>query len=81
MVLALALRAPLYPVAAATALHLHANTVTQRLDRVARLLGGDWAGPERRLEVLHIEPSIRCRGDLANLPAGAGQLLLLGKRQ
>lgn len=46
----------------ATALHLHANTVTQRLDRVARLLGGDWAGPERRLEVqlaLRLEALVR----------------------
>jgi sugar diacid utilization regulator len=35
----------------ATQLHLHVNTVTQRLDRVARLLGDDWQHPERQLEV------------------------------
>lgn len=32
-------------------LHLHVNTVTQRLDRVARLLGEEWTEPERQLEV------------------------------
>lgn len=32
-------------------LHVHVNTVTQRLDRVARLLGRDWQEPERQLEV------------------------------
>ncbi|MDO5738762.1 MAG: GAF domain-containing protein [Ornithinimicrobium sp.] len=32
-------------------LHLHPNTVTQRLDRVGRLLGDGWQSPERLLEV------------------------------
>jgi DNA-binding PucR family transcriptional regulator len=32
-------------------LHVHPNTVTQRLDRVKRLLGADWNGPEHALEV------------------------------
>ena len=36
---------------AAEALHVHANTVTQRLDRVGRLLGADWRQPQRRLDV------------------------------
>jgi len=31
-------------------LHLHVNTVTQRLDRVSSLLG-DWQTPDRVLEV------------------------------
>ncbi|MFI8104535.1 helix-turn-helix domain-containing protein [Streptomyces sp. NPDC086023] len=31
-------------------LHVHINTVTQRLDRVARLLGKDWNTPARALE-------------------------------
>jgi len=31
-------------------LHLHVNTVTQRLDRVTSLLG-DWQSPEQVLEV------------------------------
>ncbi|WP_211240761.1 helix-turn-helix domain-containing protein [Hamadaea tsunoensis] len=36
---------------AAEQLHVHVNTVTQRLDRVAQLLGTDWQRPERALEV------------------------------
>jgi sugar diacid utilization regulator len=33
------------------ALHVHVNTVTQRLDRVAQLIGQDWQQPERMLEI------------------------------
>ncbi|MCW2917404.1 MAG: putative transcriptional regulator, PucR family [Actinomycetia bacterium] len=36
---------------AAERLHIHVNTVTQRLDRVSQLLGGDWQAPERALEI------------------------------
>jgi sugar diacid utilization regulator len=32
-------------------LHVHVNTVTQRLDRVGRLLGEDWNSPDRALEI------------------------------
>ncbi|HEX6341296.1 helix-turn-helix domain-containing protein [Umezawaea sp.] len=32
-------------------LHVHVNTVVQRLDRVATLLGDDWQSPERVLEI------------------------------
>ncbi|MBM7169883.1 GAF domain-containing protein [Streptomyces sp. G44] len=32
-------------------LHLHVNTVTQRLSRVSRLLGATWRDPERLLEI------------------------------
>lgn len=32
-------------------LHVHVNTVTQRLDRVSRILGPDWRSPERALEI------------------------------
>ncbi|MEU6607012.1 GAF domain-containing protein [Streptomyces shenzhenensis] len=32
-------------------LHVHVNTVAQRLDRVARLLGDDWQEPARALEI------------------------------
>ncbi len=39
------------PARAAEALRVHVNTVTQRLERVARLLGKDWSFPERALEV------------------------------
>ncbi|MEU8680987.1 helix-turn-helix domain-containing protein [Streptomyces sp. NPDC048611] len=33
------------------ALHVHVNTVAQRLDRVSRLLGPDWQSPARALEI------------------------------
>jgi sugar diacid utilization regulator len=36
---------------AAELLHVHVNTVTQRLERVSQLLGPDWQKPERALEV------------------------------
>ncbi|WP_440100614.1 helix-turn-helix domain-containing protein [Streptosporangium sp. H16] len=32
-------------------LHIHVNTVTQRLDRIGQLLGDDWQAPERALEI------------------------------
>ena len=32
-------------------LHIHVNTVSQRLDRVAKLLGEDWQSPDRALEI------------------------------
>ncbi|MFE9774360.1 helix-turn-helix domain-containing protein [Streptomyces sp. NPDC005931] len=32
-------------------LHVHVNTVAQRLDRVGRLLGDDWQTPARALEI------------------------------
>ena len=36
---------------AATRLHLHVNTVAQRLDRVRSLLGEDWQRPAQALEI------------------------------
>ncbi|MGY1801738.1 helix-turn-helix domain-containing protein [Blastococcus sp. SYSU D00922] len=39
------------PARAAEALQVHVNTVTQRLDRVGRLLGREWSSPRRALEV------------------------------
>ncbi|MGQ5634818.1 MULTISPECIES: helix-turn-helix domain-containing protein [unclassified Streptomyces] len=33
------------------ALHVHVNTVAQRLERVGRLLGGDWQDPGQALEI------------------------------
>jgi DNA-binding PucR family transcriptional regulator len=39
------------PARAAEALHVHVNTVTQRLERLATLLGEDWQRPERALEL------------------------------
>ncbi|MFB4318005.1 helix-turn-helix domain-containing protein [Actinomadura sp. 21ATH] len=32
-------------------LHIHVNTVTQRLDRIGRLLGDGWQSPDRALEI------------------------------
>ena len=46
-------------------LHVHPNTVTQRLDRVGQLLGEGWRDPERGLEV-------RLALRLVRLQAGAG---------
>ncbi|WP_179891441.1 CdaR family transcriptional regulator, partial [Streptomyces sp. st170] len=34
-----------------TLLHVHVNTVVQRLERIGRLLGPDWNAPARTLEI------------------------------
>jgi GAF domain-containing protein/sugar diacid utilization regulator len=39
------------PARTADALHVHVNTVTQRLERVSTLLGNDWQRPDRALEI------------------------------
>jgi GAF domain-containing protein len=39
------------PTRAATALHIHPNTVQQRLDRIGALLGDGWQAPERALDI------------------------------
>ncbi|ADD44964.1 helix-turn-helix domain-containing protein [Stackebrandtia nassauensis] len=39
------------PSKAADALHVHANTVAQRLERIGRLLGEDWQHPDNELEL------------------------------
>ncbi|MGI5273540.1 helix-turn-helix domain-containing protein [Nonomuraea sp. CA-218870] len=39
------------PSRTAEAMHIHVNTVTQRLDRVGRLLGDGWQEPDRALEL------------------------------
>lgn len=36
---------------AATSLHVHTNTVAQRLERITRLVGDGWQSPERALEL------------------------------
>lgn len=36
---------------AATSLHVHVNTVAQRLHRIGELLGGDWQDPRRALQI------------------------------
>jgi len=52
-------------------LHIHTNTVTQRLDRIGRLLGADWQRADRALEIqlaLHLH---RLRGSLREPPSPA----------
>jgi DNA-binding PucR family transcriptional regulator len=39
------------PIRAKEQLHVHVNTVVQRLDRIQALLGRDWNGPQRALEL------------------------------
>ncbi|MFF7474422.1 helix-turn-helix domain-containing protein [Streptomyces sp. NPDC008092] len=39
------------PTRAAAGLHVHPNTVSRRLERIAELLGADWLEPERALEI------------------------------
>ncbi|MCX5202077.1 helix-turn-helix domain-containing protein [Streptomyces sp. NBC_00237] len=51
------------------ALHVHVNTVTQRLERVGRLLGPDWNSPARALE---LQLALRLNR-LAGGRAGAGE--------
>ena len=48
----------------AARLHIHPNTVSQRLDRVAQLLGDDWRDPGRRLDVQLALQMARLRGDM-----------------
>ncbi|WP_255953723.1 helix-turn-helix domain-containing protein [Streptomyces odontomachi] len=43
-------------------LHVHVNTVVQRLDRIQTLLGPDWNQPERALE-LHLALRLRALSD------------------
>ena len=49
--------------AAGEALHLHPNTVAQRLERVARLLGDNWRAPNRALDVQVALRVHRMRGE------------------
>jgi hypothetical protein len=53
------------PARAAGRLRVHVNTVTQRLDRVGRLLGKDWSAPDRALEV---QLALRLHGLAAAVP-------------
>jgi DNA-binding PucR family transcriptional regulator len=54
------------PARAAETLQVHVNTVTQRLDRVSRLLGKDWSAPGRALE---IQLAVRLHPLTGSLPA------------
>ena len=44
------------PTRAAAALHIHLNTVQQRPDRIAALLGDDWQHPDRSLDIQSHSP-------------------------
>ncbi len=46
-------------------LHIHANTLYQRLDRVTELLGPDWRDPDR---VLQLQLALTLRSLVAGLP-------------
>ncbi len=48
----------------AARLHIHPNTVTQRLDRVSHLLGGQWRDPANRLDVQLALQMVRLRGNV-----------------
>ncbi|MEU1282317.1 GAF domain-containing protein [Streptomyces sp. NPDC005805] len=48
-------------------LHVHVNTVAQRLERIARLLGPDWQSPARSLE---IQLALRLHGMSSTAAAG-----------
>ncbi|HEX6871550.1 MAG TPA: helix-turn-helix domain-containing protein, partial [Micromonosporaceae bacterium] len=54
------------PARAAESLHVHVNTVAQRLERLATLLGEDWQRPDRSLE---IQLALRLHRLLAIRPA------------
>jgi DNA-binding PucR family transcriptional regulator len=49
---------------AAEVLHVHVNTVAQRLDRIAQLLGDDWQRPRRALDLQLALRLHRLRGPL-----------------
>ncbi|HWB35411.1 MAG TPA: helix-turn-helix domain-containing protein, partial [Rugosimonospora sp.] len=55
---------------AAEILHVHVNTVTQRLDRIGALLGADWQKPERALEVQLALRLHHLRDELDTAPRG-----------
>jgi DNA-binding PucR family transcriptional regulator len=42
-------------------LHIHPNTVTQRLDRVGQILGDGWRQPDRKLDVQLALQMVRLR--------------------
>jgi DNA-binding PucR family transcriptional regulator len=50
---------------AAESLHVHVNTVTQRLDRIGHLLGPDWQTPSRALDLQLALRLHRLRGPLS----------------
>ncbi|MER5792322.1 helix-turn-helix domain-containing protein [Streptomyces sp. NPDC001980] len=60
------------PTRAAASLHVHPNTVSRRLERIAELLGADWLEPERALEIQLALRLHRTRRTLRHRQAHAG---------
>src|SRR5947199_8403504 len=54
------------PTYAADTLHVHPNTVSRRLERVAELLGGDWQQPGPALEIQLALRLLKTRRALVN---------------
>ncbi|MFF7145308.1 helix-turn-helix domain-containing protein [Streptomyces nodosus] len=60
------------PTRAASDLHVHPNTVSRRLERIAELLGADWQDAERALEIQLALRLHRTRRTLQHRHATAG---------
>lgn len=60
------------PTRAASDLHVHPNTVSRRLERIAELLGANWQDPERALEIQLALRLHRTRRTLQHRHAAAG---------
>ncbi|MBW8794145.1 MAG: helix-turn-helix domain-containing protein [Streptomyces sp.] len=60
------------PTRAAASLHVHPNTVSRRLERIAELLGADWLEPERALEIQLALRLHRTRHTLQHRQANSG---------
>ncbi|MER6084244.1 helix-turn-helix domain-containing protein [Streptomyces sp. NPDC001833] len=60
------------PTRAAASLHVHPNTVSRRLERIAELLGADWLEPERALEIQLALRLHRTRRTLQHRQANSG---------
>lgn len=57
-------------------LHVHANTLYQRLERIGQLLGPDWRAPDRALDMqfaprLHALSDTLAAGDEPAVPGDA----------
>jgi DNA-binding PucR family transcriptional regulator len=66
------------PTRAASDLHVHPNTVSRRLERIAELLGANWQDPERVLEIQLALRLHRTRRTLQHRHAAAGAVRDIG---
>ncbi|WP_378730576.1 helix-turn-helix domain-containing protein [Nocardia brasiliensis] len=60
------------PSNSAKRLHIHVNTVTQRLERITSLLGDDWQDPDRALEIQLALRLHRLRESAVFIESGTG---------